>query len=348
MDNKSLLEIINPKSNSTVLVYDVHASESGALSILNDFYVQVRNYSDKSVKWVFIVSKPDYAKSNNIKVERYPWVKKSWFHRLFFENITTKKILKKYKPDIVFSLQNKGINNYNGKQIAYLHLPFILTNYKFKFFRDGKQLWLYQNVLKKIIFNSLRKVNKVIVQTKWMKDELIKQANINGDNIVLCAPNINMNNIGKYKQANKITFFYPATAFFYKNHITILKAINYLNNKISNYEIVFTINEKENKCSKELKDYANKFNINVRFIGKMSRDKVFQLYEKSILLFPSYVESFGLPLLEARETKCPIIASDQPFSREILKDYDGVLYYKTDDYIDMAYKIEIMVNKLRG
>ena len=181
-----------------------------------------------------------------------------------------------------------------------------------------------------------------------MKDELIKQANINGDNIVLCAPNINMNNIGKYKQANKITFFYPATAFFYKNHITILKAINYLNNKISNYEIVFTINEKENKCSKELKDYANKFNINVRFIGKMSRDKVFQLYEKSILLFPSYVESFGLPLLEARETKCPIIASDQPFSREILKDYDGVLYYKTDDYIDMAYKIEIMVNKLRG
>lgn len=37
-NDKSLIEIVNPKPNSTVMIYDVHASESGALAILDDFY----------------------------------------------------------------------------------------------------------------------------------------------------------------------------------------------------------------------------------------------------------------------------------------------------------------------
>ena len=42
--SSTLIDIIKPEVNSTVLVYDVHASESGALSILNDFYDQVCSY----------------------------------------------------------------------------------------------------------------------------------------------------------------------------------------------------------------------------------------------------------------------------------------------------------------
>ena len=32
----SLIGLVNPKPNSTVMIYDVHASESGALAILDD------------------------------------------------------------------------------------------------------------------------------------------------------------------------------------------------------------------------------------------------------------------------------------------------------------------------
>lgn len=43
-----------------ILVYDLHASESGALAILDDFYSQVLNCPDKNIEWIFVVSTPNY------------------------------------------------------------------------------------------------------------------------------------------------------------------------------------------------------------------------------------------------------------------------------------------------
>ena len=42
-----------------ILVYDLHASESGALAILDDFYSQVLNCPDKNIEWIFVVSTPN-------------------------------------------------------------------------------------------------------------------------------------------------------------------------------------------------------------------------------------------------------------------------------------------------
>ena len=347
MKKKELIDLIEPKSNSTILIYDVHASESGALSILNDLYKQICLYKDKSINWIFIVSTPTYEEKENIKVFRYPWIKKSWIHRYFFDNITARKIIKKHKPDKIFSLQNMGIPFYHGKQYVYLHLPFILTNHKFKIKKDGLKLWVYQNILSKKIFRSLKKVDMTIVQTMWMKNALIDKVKLKPQKIELNYPNISTNNIGVYKKTKgKIKFFYPATAFSYKNHFTLLKAIKYISDTgIKDYEVFLTIKNNENKYTESLYQYAMKNNLNIIFNGPIEREKVFEMYTNSILLFPSYVESFGLPLLEAKMTGTPIVASDCPFSNEILKDYNNKLFFNPDDHVDMANKILKIIKK---
>jgi len=63
------------------------------------------------------------------------------------------------------------------------------------------------------------------------------------------------------------------------------------------------------------------------------------MYAKSILVFPSYVESFGLPLLEAKLTGTYIIASDTPFCREILNGYDNVEFFEEMDYKKLGEQI---------
>lgn len=327
-----------------VLIYDVHASESGALSILNDLYKSIADDPDKNVKYIFAVSVPEYEDTDNILVLRYPWVKKSWFHRIYFDNVTTRFILSKYKPDKVFSLQNKGISFFRGKQEVYLHLPSVLCDYRFKISRDGVKLWLYQNVLSKSIFKSLRKVDKVIVQTNWMKDALIKKAGVKSSNIIVEAPNILMNDVGIFNDTteNRNRFFYPATAFSYKNHMTILKALNNAqSNGFKDYEMIFTIKKDDNKLTKELYSYANEHNLNVIFGGPIPREKVFEMFTKSVLIFPSFVESFGLPLLEARLTGTYIFASDCPFSREILDGYDKAVFFEPMDYEFLSEKIRM-------
>ena len=341
-NDKTLIEIVNPKPNSTVMVYDVHASESGALAILDDLYHQIRAHIDKSIKWIFIVSTPNYEETENIIVCRFPWVKKNWGYRYYFDTVTTKGLLKEYKPDKVFSLQNKGIPFYRREQIVYLHLPFILTDHIFDIRTDGKKLWLYQNIISKSIFRSLRKMDYTIVQTHWMKDALVKKTGISEDRIFILEPDITTNNIGKYVDtaASRRTFFYPATAFSYKNHMTMLKALNYAQKAgLGDYTLTLTIRYDENKLTQELADYINRKKLNVLFAGQMSREKVFEMYANSVLLFPSYVESFGLPLLEARLTGTYVIASDCPFCREILDGYEKAMFFNEMDYETMGKHI---------
>ena len=341
-DDKSLIEIVNPQPCSTVMIYDVHASESGALAILDDFYRQIKTYFDKSIKWIFIVSTPYYEETENIVVRRFPWVKKNWGYRYYFDTVITKMLLREFNPDKVFSLQNKGIPFYHKEQIVYLHLPFVLTDYAFKIRTDGKKLWLYQHIISRSIFCSLRKVDYIIVQTHWMKDALVKKAGISKERIIIQEPDITTNNIGEYVDTatSRRTFFYPATAFSYKNHMTLLKALSYSQKAgLCDYSLTLTIQSDENPLARELTTYATKNRLNVLFVGQMPREKVFEMYANSILLFPSYVESFGLPLLEARLTGTYIVASDCPFCREILDGYDKAMFFDEMDYETMGKHI---------
>ncbi len=337
--------LLKPQPHSTVMIYDVHASESGALAILDDLYERVRHYPDKSVKWVFIVSTPDYAETDNIIVRRYPWVKEGWHKRYYFNKVTTKQILKEFQPDQVFSLQNEGIPFYKGKQTVYLHLPFILTDHRFRLKEDGKRLWLYQNVVSKMIFKSLRKVDRTIVQTNWMKQALMEKAGIAGENITVIQPDISVNPIGTYADSpeNRRHFFYPATAFTYKNHITMLKALHYaVEHGLQDYDLYLTIKKDENELTRSLAEYAETHHLHVTFGGKMPREQVFAKYRESVLLFPSYVESFGLPLLEAKLTGCYIIASDCPFTHDILDGYDKAFLFPETDFEKMGkYILEL-------
>lgn len=331
----SLIGLVNPQPNSTIMIYDVHASESGALAILDDLYKQIRSYSDKSVKWVFVVSTPEYEETKEITVRRFPWVKKNWGYRYYFDTVTTRKLLKEFKPDKVFSLQNKGIDFYKKEQLVYLHLPFILTDHKFDIKVDGKKLWAYQNIISKSIFKSLRKVDMTIVQTEWMKEALVKKAGVNADKIVVQQPDIKCNAIKDFIDCpeNRKRIFYPATAFTYKNHLTLLKALNYAIEKgLKDYEVIFTIRPDENAYTQNLYEYVTKHNLHVKFNGPIPRKKVFEMYARSILVFPSYVESFGLPLLEAKLSGTYIMASDTPFCHEILDGYDKAKFFEELDY----------------
>lgn len=324
-----------------ILIYDLHASESGALSILMDLYDDVVRKEDKNVVWDFIVSTPLLNSTSHIASKRFPWVKKSWLHRFFFEHFYSKKIIENMAPDVLLSLQNFGVKNYKGKQLVYLHLPFVLTDYRFEIKRDGIRLWLYQNIIKYFIWNSYNDVDMVIVQTEWMKRTLLSKAKISLDKIRIVYPKINLDSINQYKdnQIHRKVFFFPATAFAYKNHFLILEACEWLKRQhICDFKVIFTLNSKgKTGYEKRLVDYIKTYNLtNIEFCGMIGREQVFELYSRSVLLFPSLVESFGMPLLEARFSGSFVLSARTPFAEEILKGYSNGYFYSGDDSRQLA------------
>jgi glycosyltransferase involved in cell wall biosynthesis len=73
----------------------------------------------------------------------------------------------------------------------------------------------------------------------------------------------------------------------------------------------------------------------VRFLGPVPYSKILQYYRGALALaFPSRLETFGQPMLEAMLAETPIIAADIPTFREIAGDIP--LYFPPDDPIALA------------
>lgn len=328
-----------------IIVFDVPAENGGALTILKEYYEMAIN--DSGNNWVFVVSTPNLPDMKNIKVIRYPWVKKSWFHRLYFDMFLSHKIVEEYNADEVLSLQNVIVNRVRIKQTLYLHnsLPFVEKRYGFT---ENPKFWIYQNILDKLIIRSIKKADKVLVQTEWLKKACIEKAKVNSNKFEVKQPDFYIDNLKKFNKDNQdeILFFFPASEFIYKNHQVIVEAVKQIKDrKIKKYQVFFTLEGNENKNIKKLYNITKEYNLPIYFIGQITREEVYEYYRKSILIFPSYIETFGLPMLEAKMHGTPILASNCLFSHEILDDYDSVSFFDPHDSTRLAELIVEEVTK---
>ena len=322
-----------------IMVFDVPAVSGGALSILEHFYNEYK--SDLKNQYIFVVSKPELQDTPNIRVLRYPWIKRSWLHRLFFDNFVAPKLLQKHKIEEILSLQNIIIPHTKIRQTIYIHNSIPFSEYRFSFAKN-RVLWLYQNVFNRMLYRSIKRANKVLVQTEWMKKECIKKVKIDEDKIEILPIEFEYT-VKKYFSSSKealSTFFYPASGVALKNHKLIIDACMDLKmNGIVDYRVAFTLKGNENKHILKLYKEVQENCLPVEFIGCISREEVFDYYTKSVLVFPSFIETVGLPLIEAKMHGTPILASDCGFAHEILDGYDKAVFFDPFDSDDLYNKL---------
>ncbi|OZI13507.1 glycosyl transferase family 1 [Bacillaceae bacterium SAS-127] len=312
-----------------IMVFNVAAEHGGALSVLNDFYHEVLDRNDTNIQWIFVLSTATLQETDHIKVLRFPWVKKSWGHRFYFDQIIAPQLVKQHQADKIFSLQNMTVPRVTCEQIVYVHQSLPFVDYRFSF-RDNRLFWIYQNIIGRNIIQSIKKAELAIVQTEWMKQACIEKAQVESSKVKVIPPNVNIAVNGYFEpnERSLTTFFYPANGMEYKNHQLIIDAARELK-RVTNqdYEIIFTLNGNENEYVATLYRQVQEEQLPIRFEGAKTREEVFGLYTKAILLFPSYIETFGLPLLEARLHKGVVLASNTSFSKEILKGYENGKFF---------------------
>lgn len=322
------------------MVFDVPAESGGALTVLHDFYDEYK--SDQKNEYIFVVSIPELQETDNIKVLRYPWIKKSWAHRFLFDHLIAPKLIKKYKIEKVLSLQNIIIPHTKVYQSVFVQNALPFSEHRFSF-TENALLWVYQNIIGEKIKKSIKKADSVIVQTNWMKKIIVAQVNVEDQKIKVKRPNIKIHVKKEFCGIDEDlpTFFYPASGLVFKNHKVIIDSCLKLKAEgITNYKVIFTLQGNENEYTKELYTKIKNNNLPIEFMGELKREEVFEMYSKSILIFPSYIETVGLPLLEAKFHNCPIIASDSVFAHEILDGYANVNYFESFDAVELSLIIK--------
>jgi len=82
----------------------------------------------------------------------------------------------------------------------------------------------------------------------------------------------------------------------------------------------------------------------VRFLGQVSYEEILGYYRGAqMLVFPSLIETFGHPLLEAMLSETPVTASDLPSLREVADDV--AVYFDPDDPRSIARVVEGVLDR---
>jgi len=215
-------------------------------------------------------------------------------------------------------------------------LPFVDVRYGFK---ENRLLWMYQNVIARAIFVSIRFASKVIVQAEWLKHAAAKKGSVQLSKIAVVRPALHIDTSALYDSTrqNRSTFFYPASAYVYKNHQIIFEACELLKKQgITDYHVVLTLYGNEDQSIRAYAARVAYSDLPVQFVGTLSREEVFGYYIKSVLIFPSLIESFPLPLWEAALHGSPIIAADTLSAREILTGYPNAHFFNGKSALDLA------------
>ena len=300
-----------------IVVNNIAANKGGAMTVLKDFYACVCE-NDKENQWIFLLADKYFEETENVKIITLPEIKKNPFKKILFDFITGKKYINNLKPDVVFSMQNIMTFGVKAPQIVYLHQPLPFQKQKkFSFFKSSERnLAVKQYIVGAIIKKSVKKADKIIVQTKWMQESVCNKCNVNKEKVVNILPNAK--NIAKktnnYDAFDNTKFFYPTSQVLYKNNELVFTVSNMLNTENIKHHVELTLNEDKSRFS-------------VNCIGRIAYEEVVEKYNTSTLIFPSYIETFGYPLAEARQAGTIILASDTDFSRELLCGYENAYLF---------------------
>lgn len=194
----------------------------------------------------------------------------------------------------------------NKKVFIYFHNLLLTQDFSNGFYN------LILNRLKKIYIKKKNSPNyDWIVQTNYMKDQVAMSFSIKKTKIKVYP----FFDIDKIKLSNKnfksstINFLYPASHLKHKNIKNLINAF-----RLSKFKNKKEINLYLTIDGDDI-SYENK---NIKFIGKLKKNELLTFYKKShYLIYPSYAESLGLPILEAIKSGCNVILSNIPTFKEI-------------------------------
>ncbi|MNV20195.1 Glycosyltransferase Gtf1 [compost metagenome] len=323
----------------TIIVNATALVSGGALSILRQF---IEN-TDNNIYHIFVSKAVDLdcaiLSSSNVNFWFIP--PHNALMRIYWDFWGIKNFAEQHgiKYKTIVSLQNTTIASAATKQIVYIHQGIPFHERKWSFFKKNERRYaFYKYIYPWFIFANADENTEFVVQTEWMKTALINKFHVRKEKVHNIKPDFikwKLNCL--YKKDNmssSFDIFYPATGEIFKNHKIIFYALNYLyENEISinNVKVYLTFDESQYPHIIDLFEKYPHLKENIIFTGKLAYQKVTELYERAdLIIFPSQIESFGLPLLEAAYAGRKIIALSTPFAHEILKDYQGCCYIPDD------------------
>lgn len=307
---------------------------SGALSIYRQFLSYLPEYTVGNSYYLFVDPTMDQPQIPGVVY--IPLSKHSWVQRIYWDNHGLQVWSRKNRihPDLVLSLQNTSIRC-NAPQIIYYHQLLPLVDKKWNIWdKKERLLFLYQKFYGYFVSKNFRTDTKIVVQSQYIARLFHRKFKVSMDLITVCEPdmvNIDPETVTPYEyNTDYYHFLYPAASQSYKNHIELIEALYLLKNSepevVHRIRLHFTL---QRQTDKRLIQTIEKLGLNeqIVFDGVLPYEKLLSMYKSAQgLLFPSYLETVGLPLIEAAAFGIPILVANELYAHDVIQKYEGAQF----------------------
>ena len=289
---------------------------------------------------------------NNVNLVDVPYTKEStlkniWWHQWLFQ-----KLLRKYKCDLAY------IPNFT--LLLWKVVPTVVTIHDLIEYNVPDKFSKARMFYRKVICDPLmaKRSDHILTVSQSSYRDIVKYLNVKHEKLTLTLNATDKTFFKKYEQRDVI----PAIAKYnlvYKGYLLFVGTIDYPGKNIKTViEAFFNLRQKgvlqgkklviigkDGFNSRVIYDYVNAspFKEDVIFTGYLEDEYLPKYYAgAAVMLYLSFFEGFGLPVLEAMSCATPVICSNTSCFPEIVEELD-VMVEPTD-----VKATEVKIQKILG
>lgn len=333
----------------TIVVSAVNIRRGGTLRILRDCLSYLSGLAAAGeYRVVAIVHDKALVPYSGIEFIEIPGTVGSWRRRLWCEYVTMHRLSARLAPVYLwFSLHDTTPRVKAERQAAYFQTSFPFMKLKGGDWRFDYKIGLFGLFTRFAYRINIRRNSFIVVQAEWLRRGFSKMFGLAPSTFIVAPPEETPADFSVGTSDDSLCrFAYVCGPDCHKNIELVCEAARRLEDALGprRFRLNLTVSGSENRYARWLKErWGDVESIN--FLGYLSREDVNRCYsEADCLVFPSRIETWGLPISEFRQSRKPMLLADLPYAHEAAAGSEKVAFFKVDDPDTLMQQMMRIVN----
>lgn len=300
--------------------------------------------SSHNLRIVALVHRKDLAEYPGIEYIEMPGAASNWARRLWYEYVSMYRLSRLFAPiSLWLSLHDTTPRVKADRQAVYCQTSFPFLRWQARDLLFDYKIVVFSLCTRFVYRLNVRRNRWLIVQAEWLRGGLSRMLGLPRDKFIVAPPRLAAADGGDTAgESNGLyTFVVAATPDCHKNFEVACKAARLLEQELGKgrFRVVLTISGTENRYSRWLYWRWGKHD-SIRFAGFMNRKGLFALYAAAhCLVFPSRIETWGLPISEFAPLGKPMLLADLPYAHEAAAGSRRTAFFDMRNAIELKDKM---------
>ncbi len=331
----------------TIVISAVNLVEGGPYTVLRDC-VATAPQALPGWRIVALVNDVRLIDTHGVQTLAFPDAKKAWVNRARLEWHGFVEVSRELNADLWLSLHDITPRVHARRLAVYCHNPSPFTRARPRDALFEPKFLAFNLFYSQLYRVNIRRNHTVVVQQQWLREEfqrryrprrvLVAHPQSAVDEGVAPAPH--PAHRPGHPGGEVPVFLYPALPRCFKNFELIGDAVAGLVAADQwRARLRWTIDGTENRYARWLFGKYGRL-PGIEWIGRQTPAQMADEYSTAdCLIFPSRLETWGLPITEAKRAGLPMLVADLPYAHETVGDHDRVTFVDVEDPADLATRI---------